>query len=442
MAMHDDVNTAFLIGELREVVHIRFPPDMRTYDENSGEEMVGRLKKGMYGLKQSSRIFSDKVATVLQEKAGLTRSNFDPCVYFKRDKGEMLISIWFVDDALTFATSQRMYDEFRTALDGAFDLDEGKPASWWLNMDITRDRNARTISVSQEALIKSLGERFPFLKDSNASRAPKSPLPEKKDGHKTSFDLADGPTPARVDRTLQENYRSACGILLYAATKTRMDLCQAVSMASRVISNPGPKHWQLMEHLLRYAWHTADRALVLGGRAIQPGGTVEVLGYSDADWAAEANRRSTSGIITEFMGSLVEWKSKLQATVAKSTCAAEMIAASLCATSMCHLRNFIGELGFKLTGPSQFTVKSSDEAERFPSLQLCDNNGAIAAPNSTVLSARMKYLEIADMFVRDATRRNKIWLHYCPTDEMNADLLTKPLGAVKFNNFVSKYYKG
>jgi hypothetical protein len=96
VAMHDDVNTAFLIGELREVVHIRFPPDMRTYDEN-GDEMVGRLKKGMYGLKQSSRIFSDKVASALQEKAGPTRSNFDPCVYFKRDNGEMLISIWFVE---------------------------------------------------------------------------------------------------------------------------------------------------------------------------------------------------------------------------------------------------------------------------------------------------------------------------------------------------------
>ena len=97
MAMHDDVNTAFPIGELRGVVHIRFPPDMRNYDDNNGEEMVGGLKKGMYGLKQSSRIFSDKVASALQEKAGPTRSNFDPCVYFKRDNGEMLISIWFVE---------------------------------------------------------------------------------------------------------------------------------------------------------------------------------------------------------------------------------------------------------------------------------------------------------------------------------------------------------
>ena len=221
-----------------------------------------------------------------------------------------------------------------------------------------------------------------------------------------------------------------------------MDLRQAVSMASRVTSNPGPKRWQLMERLLGYAWHTADRAPVLGGRAIQRGGEVEVLGYSDADWAGEWNRRSTSGVVIEFMGGLMEWKSKLQATVAKSTCAAEMIAASLCATSMCHLRNFLGELGFKLTGPSQFTVKGSDETERFPSLQLCDNNGAIAASNRTVVSARMKYLEIADMFVRGATRRNKVWLHYCPTNEMNTDILTKPLGVVKFNIFANKYYKG
>ena len=111
---------------------------------------------------------------------------------------------------------------------------------------------------------------------------------------------------------------------------------------------------------------------------------------------------------------MADWKSKLQATVAKSTCAAEMIAASLCAVSVCHLRNFVGELGFKMTGPSKFTIKGG-EAERFPSLQFCDNNGAIASANSPVLSPRMKYLEIADMFVRDATRRNKIWLRYCPT---------------------------
>ena len=46
--MHDDVNTAFLGSDITEVVHIRFPPDMRQYDEH-GKELYGRLRKGMYG---------------------------------------------------------------------------------------------------------------------------------------------------------------------------------------------------------------------------------------------------------------------------------------------------------------------------------------------------------------------------------------------------------
>ena len=225
---------------------------------------------------------------------------------------------------------------------------------------------------------------------------------------------------------------------MYAAGKTRMDLQQAVSMASRVLSNPGEQHWKNLVQILRYAWHTRSRCLKFRGGKHIPGQPfrveagvgkaqrLSITAHTDSDWAGSEGKKSTSGLMIDLNGNLVDWRSKLQATVAKSSCAAELIAASLCATHVVQIRGLIGELGFKLDGPT--------------SLIMCDNQGAIVGANNPVTSPRMRYLDIADRWVREQVARGRVWLHYVPTKDNEADTLSKPLGRVLFERHVGKYY--
>ena len=60
----------------------------------------------------------------------------------------------------------------------------------------------------------------------------------------------------------QVPYASVVGSLMYAILCTRPDINYLVGMVSRYLSNPGPKHWQVVKHILKYLQRTRDYMLV------------------------------------------------------------------------------------------------------------------------------------------------------------------------------------
>ncbi|CAB4027048.1 Hypothetical predicted protein [Paramuricea clavata] len=61
-----------------------------------------------------------------------------------------------------------------------------------------------------------------------------------------------------------------------------------------------------------------------------------------------------------------------------------------------------------------------------------DNQGAIAMSRNPVLHKRTKHIDIKYHFIREKTQDGTIELKYCPTNEMLADILTKPLSKGQF----------
>jgi hypothetical protein len=74
---HMDVKSAFLNGELDEVVYVAQPPG---FEANGEEHKVLRLKKALYGLKQAPRAWNAKLDRELQ-KLGFHRSDLEHAVY-------------------------------------------------------------------------------------------------------------------------------------------------------------------------------------------------------------------------------------------------------------------------------------------------------------------------------------------------------------------------
>ncbi len=65
-----------------------------------------------------------------------------------------------------------------------------------------------------------------------------------------------------------------------------------------------------------------------------------------------------------------------------------------------------------------------------PVLVFVDNQGAIKMAKNDSSSTRTKHIDIQYRFVRDCLAKNLFYVDYCPTQDMAADLLTKPLQRV------------
>lgn len=61
-----------------------------------------------------------------------------------------------------------------------------------------------------------------------------------------------------------------------------------------------------------------------------------------------------------------------------------------------------------------------------------DNQGAIALTKNPVCTQRSKHVDIKYHFVLSAHAEGKISIDYCPTADMVADVLTKPVTKSKF----------
>jgi hypothetical protein len=58
---------------------------------------------------------------------------------------------------------------------------------------------------------------------------------------------------------------------------------------------------------------------------------------------------------------------------------------------------------------------------------MCDNQGCIALAKNPTHHSRNKHIDSQHHFIREKLENQKMCLKYCSTEDMIADLLTKPL---------------
>lgn len=97
-----DVKTTFLNGELKENVFMLQPEGFET---KGLEDKVYKLKRSLYGLKQSSRQRHLKFHQAILE-IGFEMSPLDHCVYIRRCYDEFTILSLYVDNILLTGNSQ------------------------------------------------------------------------------------------------------------------------------------------------------------------------------------------------------------------------------------------------------------------------------------------------------------------------------------------------
>ena len=118
------------------------------------------------------------------------------------------------------------------------------PVQWLLGIKVTRNREARTISLSQEGYIASILERF-SLQDAKAVDTPMLSSVSYSKWDSLANDM-------ESERMARVPYQEAIGSLMYTSVATRPDITFAVSTLSQFLDNLGEAHREAVKRVYRY----------------------------------------------------------------------------------------------------------------------------------------------------------------------------------------------
>ena len=384
--MQFDIKTAFLYGELDEEIYMRQPEGF-----TDGTDRVCKLKRSLYGLKQSPRCWNKRFVDFLIAR-GFKQSSADPCVYVKTWNGRKLIVVLYVDDGLVAATDKEDIQKFIDELTAEFKATCG-PVSCFLGIDV-HQRPDSSIFITQESYTRRVLEKFGMSESNSVS------TPFVREG-----DTADRGTEGRPDNSFP--YREAVGSLMYLATGTRPDIAFAVSVVSQKLDCATAADWSSVKRIFRYLRGSLSHGILYQSDC---GKTLEV--FSDADYAQDVEtRRSTSGVICMFGGGAIAWISQKQRCIALSTTEAELIAS-----------NEAGKLAIWL----QRLMSDLTVIDDVPVLR-CDNLATVKLVKNPEFHKRSKHIETRYFWVREKCEAGDLRIQHVAGVNQVADVFTKPL---------------
>ena len=132
-----DIVTAYLAGELEEEIYMAPPPGVP-----DTEGLVYRLWKGLYGLKQSARVWNQRLTSELK-RIGLRATTADPSVWVSKDRG--LILALYVDDMVLIAREAQELRGLKVGLMQAFKMKDLGEIQNMLGLRVQRYRAIRRL---------------------------------------------------------------------------------------------------------------------------------------------------------------------------------------------------------------------------------------------------------------------------------------------------------
>jgi Reverse transcriptase (RNA-dependent DNA polymerase) len=355
---------------------------------------VLKLKRSLYGLRQSPRNFFQHLKSKLESVGFIADDSVDPCLFIS----DKVICLVYVDDTLFFSPKVEYIDEVIQQLrDSEMELEVEDSVAGFLGVHIERDAGDGSIHLTQKGLAKRVVDAL------NVGHLPRKLTPA------SSVPLVkdeDGEPPNGAF-----NFASVVGMLQYLQGHSRPDITYAVSQCARFVHSPRRSHEKALEQIGQYLKGTLDEGLVL-----RPTDNLDIDVYVDADfaglWPHEDKQdptcvKSRTGFVICIAGCPVIWQSKLQHEIALSTMEAEYNALSFAMRSVL---------------PFQRTVKAiahgigldDERATHFKTTVWEDNAGALTLANMEPgrITPRSKHYAIKYHWFRSHLKPNKvdIWI--------------------------------
>ena len=173
----------------------------------------------------------------------------------------------------------------------------------------------------------------------------------------------------RCDKDMHSKFRTAIGKLLWMS-QLREDIKFPVKELSHSLTNPQASDFDNLTHLLKHINQTRDFVYVMDPQiptADSQGFTqVEVVSYSDSDWAGcQRSRRSTSGSLITLFSVNISSTSCTQASVSHSSAEAELYAMTQAEVESLAIKRFVkGLKSVILSRDVKITLKTDSSASK------------------------------------------------------------------------------
>ena len=136
-----DVKTMFLHGDLDEEIYMK---QLEGFTVKGKKDLVCKLKKSIYGLKQSPRMWYQNFNTYVQ-RIGFVRSKVDHCVYYKQVGEYFIYVVLYVDDMLLAGKNMEVIKEVKMQLSSNINMKDLNVFNLILGMEIKRNRAHRKL---------------------------------------------------------------------------------------------------------------------------------------------------------------------------------------------------------------------------------------------------------------------------------------------------------
>ena len=368
------------------------------YEDDNGSVIV-ELDFALYGCLESGRLWYEHFKKILL-KMSYKMSSYDDCVFNMFDDGGLIVStiVIHVDDGFVTGTSEEILDVFFEKLRaelGDLKIKRGREHEY-LGMMLDFQQS-NVVHITIEKLIHNLIADWSVSKTRNTPARP------------DLFEVDED--SAVLDSEISKKLHRGIAQLLYLSTHVRPDvLCATIFLTSRVQKLTQQDLSKFMD-ILSYLNGTISLGIMLGG---DKSNRIGLFAYADASFGIHMDGKSHGGTFISYgRGPNLARSNKLK-DVSISSSESELMQLTGTTSLAVRERNFAIE---------QQHIDSNEQG-----LLLEDNKSSIhMANNGKSISNRTRHIKVKYFFVKQFLDSGEFRLEHCPTKEMIADILTKPL---------------
>jgi len=205
--------------------------------------------------------------------------------------------------------------------------------------------------------------------------------------------------------------------LLFLCKCARPDIQMAVAFLSTRVKSPDQDDIKKLGRTMRYLWFTRQLPLTLEANEL-----TEANWWVDASFATHHDMRShTGGIMSMGKGAICA-SSKRQRINTKSSTEAELVGINDVLPQILWTHYFLEAQGYPL-------LRRTKVYQDNMSTILLGKNGKASS------GQRTQHINIRYFFITARVAKKEVEMVYCPTGDMMADILTKPLQGSLFKKF-------
>jgi hypothetical protein len=385
------------LDETTTAILLQIDPSYADY-LTSKRTVVVELDKALYGCVESSKLWYDLITSSF-EAIGYTKNPIDSCILNKTSNGVQCTVAVYVDDLFITCKSLDMIKEVEDMLTARFnniEMHEG-PVHSYLGM-------SWDFSVPGEVKVTADGYTRDLLMWADVSGTVLTPAANH------LFDIRDA---VKLSPDDAEWFHSGVAKLLYLAKRTRPDIILPVSFLTTRVQCSDVDDLGKLHRVFKYLNGTPNLGIILRPDKDNAGQSA----FIDASYGVHEDGKSHSGmVLTMGLGPLLV-KSNKQKIVTKSSTEAELIALSDMCSPVIWARDF-------LLAQGETVPPSTVYQDNMSTMALMDRGGSS--------SDRTRHIKVRHYWVKDYVDRDEIKIVYIPTEDMVADILTKPLQGEQF----------